>query len=88
MKLVQSSEYFFLSNFNKYSLNADLRSYRSAFKFGKRIAKHKNTKHILNAIDYEQQVEGALQSRDDNEDLFGRDLDVEELFGREYDILD
>jgi hypothetical protein len=32
----------------------------------------------------------AFQSRGlaDNEDLFGRDLDVEELFGRGYDYLD
>ena len=41
-------------------------------------------------MDYGQQIAGAFQSRalEDNEDLFGRDIDAGELFGREYDLLE
>jgi len=63
-----------------------------AFKFGERIAKHKNTKHLMTAVDVGSQAYGAYQmvkSRGlEDEDIFERDLDTDELFGREYDLLD
>jgi hypothetical protein len=67
----------------------------SAFKIGKKIAGHKNTKNAFRALDYSQQAYGAVQqfrqlrSRgfEDDEDIFVRDLDAEELVGRD-DLLD
>ena len=80
---------YFLTIYNEYPLNADLRSYRKAFKFGERVIKDKRTRKFAkgvnraaNGIDAGQQVVSAFQSRglEDNEDL--------ELFGREYDLVD
>ena len=57
------------------------------------LAEHKNTKHVMTAVDTASQVYGAYQmvkSRgfEDDEDMFVRDVDTEEFFGREYDLLD
>jgi len=66
------------------------KSATAAFKWGKRLAGHKNTKKALKAAEYGQDIYNTVQSRglEDNEDFFVRDLDAEELFGREYDLLD
>jgi len=64
-----------------------------AFKFGKKLYEHKNTKHLMTAVDVGTQAYGAYQmvkSRDlgDDEGVFERDLDADEFFGREYDLFD
>jgi len=71
-------------------LRFNLKSAGTVMRFGTKVAKHKNTKHFLTGVDYGNQIASTVQSRglEDNEDLFGRDLDAEELFGREYDLLD
>jgi hypothetical protein len=85
---------YFLSIYNKYPLNVDIWSYSTAFKFGKKIAGHKNTKNAFKAIDYGSQAYNTYanfkQGRgfEDDEDVFGRDLDAEEFFERDYDVLD
>ena len=56
------------------------------FKFGSKVAKHKHTRNALKAADVGQQVYSALQTRgsEDNEDLFGRDVDAfDDLEARE-----
>ena len=78
-------------NYNNYPLNADIRSYSSAYKVGKEIAGHKNTKNAFKALDYGSRIYSNLhQSRgfEDDEDVFERDLDAEELFERDFDLLD
>ena len=82
--LNQLSQYFLI--YNKYPLNVDLSSYREAFEFGKRIFKGKHIKGFADGVDIGQQVASNFQSRgfEDNEDLFGRDMDAfDDLEARE-----
>jgi len=70
-----------------------LKALSDAWKFGRKLSEHKNTKHLMTAVDVGSQVYGAVQmvnprGLEDDEDIFGRDLDTEELFGREYDLFD
>ena len=80
---------YLLSIYNNYPLNADIRSYRSAYKVGKRIAEHKHTKNAFKAAKYGSEIYGNLNQRgfEDDEDIFVRDLDAEDLFERDYDLL-
>ena len=89
----QLCQYFFYID-NKIQLNA---SYSKAFKFIKKIGGSKRTRRVAkgvnraaNAYDVGQQISSTFQSRglEDDDYLYGRDLDVEELFGREYDLLE
>jgi hypothetical protein len=70
-----------------------MKAVSDAWRFGKMLSEHKNTKHLMTAVDVGTQAYGAYQmvkSRglEDDEDMFERDVDTEELFGREYDLLD
>ena len=94
--LGQLCQYFFYID-NKIQLNADLWSYSKAFKFIKKIGGSKRTRRVAkgfnraaNAYDAGQQISNTFRSRglEDDEYLYGRDLDVEEFFGREYDLLE
>ena len=79
---------YFLSIYNKYSLNADIWLYSKAFKMARRIAKHKHTKKAFKAVDYASEIYGNLRQRgfEDGEDIFIHDLDSEELWERDYDL--
>ena len=68
--------------------------YSGAIKF---VAKHRRTKQAVKGLDrvatgvaVGQEIASTFQSRgfEENEDLYGRDLNAEELYGREYDLLD
>ena len=88
LRLQLLSQYL-LSNFNNYHLNADIWSYRSAYKIGKEIAGHKNTKNAFKAIDYGTQAYGMFKQNrgfegDDASDVFVRDLEAsDDLEARE-----
>ena len=75
------------SNYNNYPLNEDIWSYSSAYKVGKEIAGHKNTKNAFKALDYGSRIYSNLhQSRgfEDDDDVFVRDFDAsDDLEARE-----
>ena len=81
--------------YSKTQLNADLWSYSKALEFAEKIGKSKRTRRVAKGVDraataYDvgQQISNTFQSHglEDNEYIYGRDLDVEELFGWEYDL--
>ena len=88
LRLQLSSQYL-SSNYNNYPLNADIWSFRSAYKIGKEIAGHKHTKNAFKAIDYGTQAYGMFKQNrgfegDDTSDVFVRDLDTsDDLEARE-----
>ena len=88
LRLQLLSQYL-LSNYNNYPLNADISSYRSAYKIGKEIAGHKHTKNAFKAIDYGTQAYGMFKQNrgfegDDAGDVFVRDLEAsDDLEARE-----
>jgi hypothetical protein len=82
-----------LSIYNRYPLNADLWLYSRVFSFGRRASRNRHLRRLSKGADYADQAQQAYSSvrsrgLEDDEELFGRDLDDEELFGREYDLLD
>ena len=55
-------------------------------KMGSKVVEHKHTQNALTAVDIASQVYNAVRSRglEDDEDLFGRDLDAfDDLEARE-----